>query len=57
MRRVYYYGYHNDDPAQRFQSSLPIGRVLEDPPGEHPVILCYKLNDQWLTPESGARCA
>ena len=54
VRRVYYYGYHNDDLDQRFQSSLPIGRVLEDPPGEHPVILCYKLNDQWLTPESGA---
>jgi len=54
VRRVYYWGYHNDDPAQRFQSSLPIGRVLEDPPGEHPVILCYKLNDQWLTPKGGA---
>ena len=54
VRRVFYYGYHNDDPEQRFQSSLPIGRVLEDPPGEHPVILCYKLNDQWLTPKRGA---
>ncbi len=54
VRRVFYYGYHNDDPKQRFQSSLPIGRVLEDPPGEHPVILCYKLNDEWLTPRSGA---
>ncbi len=53
VRRVFYYGYHNDDPKQRFQSSLPIGRVLEDPPGEHPVILCYKLNDQWLTPRAG----
>ena len=53
IRRVFYYGYHNDDPKQRFQSSLPIGRVLEDPPGEHPVILCYKLNDQWLTPKRG----
>jgi hypothetical protein len=40
LRRVYYYGYHNDDPAQIFQSSLPIGRVLEDPPGELPVLLC-----------------
>ena len=30
LRRVFYYGYHNDDPKQRFQSSLPIGRVLED---------------------------
>jgi DMSO/TMAO reductase YedYZ molybdopterin-dependent catalytic subunit len=53
VRRVFYYGYHNDDPKQRFQSSLPIGRVLEDPPGEHPVILCYKLNEQWLTAERG----
>ena len=53
VRRVFYHGYHNDDPAQRFQSSLPIGRVLEDPPGEHPVILCYKLNNQWLTSERG----
>ncbi len=53
IRRVFYYGYHNDDPQQRFQSSLPIGRVLEDPPGEHPVLLCYKLNDQWLTAKRG----
>ncbi|MBM4024037.1 MAG: hypothetical protein FJ280_01330 [Planctomycetes bacterium] len=53
LRRVFYYGYHNDDPKQRFQSSLPIGRVLEDPPGEHPVILCYKLNDQWLSAKRG----
>jgi DMSO/TMAO reductase YedYZ molybdopterin-dependent catalytic subunit len=53
VRRVFYYGYHNEDPEQRFQSSLPIGRVLEDPPGEHPVILCYKLNHQWLTSKRG----
>jgi DMSO/TMAO reductase YedYZ molybdopterin-dependent catalytic subunit len=53
VRRVFYYGYHNDDPKQRFQSSLPIGRVLEDPPGEDPVILAYKLNDQWLTAKRG----
>jgi hypothetical protein len=30
VRRFFYYGYHDDDPAQIFQSSLPIGRVLED---------------------------
>jgi DMSO/TMAO reductase YedYZ molybdopterin-dependent catalytic subunit len=53
VRRVFYYGYHNNDPEQRFQSSLPIGRVLEDPPGKHPVMLCYKLNGQWLTPARG----
>ena len=53
IRRLFYYGYHNEDPKQRFQSSMPIGRVLEDPPGRHPVILCYKLNDKWLTPKRG----
>lgn len=53
VRRVFYYGYHNDDPGQRFQSSLTLDRVLEDPPGEWPVILCYKLNRQWLTPKRG----
>jgi DMSO/TMAO reductase YedYZ molybdopterin-dependent catalytic subunit len=53
LRRVFYYGYHNDDPKQRFQSSLPIGRVLEDPPGENPVILCYKLNGEFLSGKRG----
>ena len=53
VRRVFYYGYHNDDPKQLFQSSLPIGRVLEDPPGEHPVILCYKLNGELLSGKRG----
>ena len=54
LRRVFYYGYHNDDPKQRFQSSLPVGRILEDPYDLPPVILCYKLNGQWLSPERGA---
>jgi DMSO/TMAO reductase YedYZ molybdopterin-dependent catalytic subunit len=53
LRRVFYYGYHNDDPAQMFRSSLPIGRVLEDPFDLPPVILCYKLNGQWLDSERG----
>lgn len=53
VRRLFYYGYHNNDPQQRFQSSLSLDRVLEDPPGEWPVILCYKLNGQWLTPKRG----
>jgi len=53
VRRVFYYGYHNEDIEQRFQSSLSIGRVLEDPPGMGPVILCYKLNGEWLTSKRG----
>lgn len=52
-RRVFYYGYHNDQPDQMFRSSLPIGRVFEDPFDLPPVILCYKLNGEWLTPERG----
>jgi DMSO/TMAO reductase YedYZ molybdopterin-dependent catalytic subunit len=52
-RRIFYYGYHNDDPKQMFRSSLPIGRVFEDLYGLPPVILCYKLNGQWLTSERG----
>ena len=36
-----------------FRSSLPIGRVLEDPFDLPPVILCYKLNGQWLDSERG----
>jgi hypothetical protein len=53
IRRVFFYGYHNDDPQQRFQSSLPVGRILEDPFGLPPVILCYKLNGEWLSSERG----
>jgi DMSO/TMAO reductase YedYZ molybdopterin-dependent catalytic subunit len=52
-RQVYYDGYHNDDPKQLFQCWLPANRVLEDPPGFLPVILCYKVNGQWLTGQRG----
>lgn len=53
LRRVHYHGFHNNDPAQVFRSSLPVGRVLEDPDGLPPVIVCHKLNGEWLTPERG----
>lgn len=53
LRRVWFHGYHNDDPKQMFRSSLPAGRVLEDYHGLPPVLLCYKLNGQWLTSERG----
>ena len=53
IRRVFYYGYHNDDEKQMFRSSLPVGRILEDALGLPPVILCYKLNGQWLNSERG----
>ena len=54
IRRVYYYGFHHDDPKQLFQSSLPIGRVLESPPDVPPIIVCFKLNGQFLSKQRGA---
>lgn len=53
IRHIFYYGYHNDDPKQMFQCWLPINRVLEDPPGNLPVLLCYKLNGDWLSGKRG----
>ena len=52
-RSVYYDGYHNEDPKQLFQCWLPANRVLEEPPGFLPVILCYKINGEWLSGERG----
>src|SRR5882724_2837041 len=54
LRRVFYHGYHNDDPQQLFRSSLPIDRVLEDPFDLPPVILCYKLKANGLTASAAA---
>ncbi len=55
LRRVWYHGYHSDakKPGPGFQSSLSINRVLEDPPGEQPVILAYKMNGDWLASKRG----
>ena len=53
IRRAWFYGYHNEDPKQEFRGSLPIGRILEDPPGIPPVILCYKLNGDWISGKRG----
>ena len=53
IRRVIYFGHHNDDPKQMFQGTLPLGRVLEDPPAHNPVILAYKMNGEWLTGKRG----
>lgn len=55
LRRVWYHGYHCDPakPGPGFQSSLSINRVLEDPPGEQPVILAYKMNGDWLASKRG----
>ena len=53
LRHVYYYGHHNEDPKQIFKCYMPMNRIFEDPPGELPVMLCYKLNGEFLTGERG----
>jgi DMSO/TMAO reductase YedYZ molybdopterin-dependent catalytic subunit len=53
VRRIYYSGFHNNDPAQLFQSSLSYSQVMETPPGELPVFVAYKLNGNPLSLERG----
>jgi DMSO/TMAO reductase YedYZ molybdopterin-dependent catalytic subunit len=46
IRRVYYWGYHNNDPKQLFQSSMSYTQVMEAPPWELGPFVAYKLNGQ-----------
>lgn len=45
-RRLYYWGFHNNDPKQVFRSSLAMSQVLDTPPGEMPPFLAYRLNGE-----------
>ncbi|MFO0892168.1 MAG: molybdopterin-dependent oxidoreductase [Isosphaeraceae bacterium] len=53
VRRVYYWGYHNDDPKQMFRSSIAINQVLDTPPGELPPFVAYRLNGGPIPLERG----
>jgi len=53
VRRVYYWGFHNDDPKQIFRSSLALNQVLDTPPGELPPMLAYRLNGAPIPVERG----
>ncbi|MBI3407803.1 MAG: molybdopterin-dependent oxidoreductase [Planctomycetes bacterium] len=44
IRRVYYWGFHNNDPAQLFQSSLGYNHVMETPPWDLGPFVAYRLN-------------
>jgi DMSO/TMAO reductase YedYZ molybdopterin-dependent catalytic subunit len=52
IRRVYYQSYHQENLTP-FQSSLPLSQVLEEPPGQLPVILAYKMNGQLIPASHG----
>lgn len=52
IRRVYYQSYHKEGAAP-FQASLPLGQVLEIPPGQLPVVLAYKMNGEFIPASRG----
>ena len=47
-RRIYYWGYHNNDPRQIFRSSISYTEAFEPVPGEPPIFLAYLLNGKPL---------
>ena len=49
VRRIYYWGFHNNDPKQLFRSSLSYTQAMETPPGELPPFLAYRLNGEPLS--------
>src|SRR6266542_1408797 len=44
VRRVFWWGFHNNDPKQLFQSSLGYNQVMETPPWDLSVFVAYRLN-------------
>jgi DMSO/TMAO reductase YedYZ molybdopterin-dependent catalytic subunit len=52
LRRVCYQSFHRQN-IPPFQASLPLGQVLETPPGQMPVILAYKMNGRLIPASHG----
>jgi DMSO/TMAO reductase YedYZ molybdopterin-dependent catalytic subunit len=46
IRRVYYWGFHNNDPGQLFQSSLSYTQVMDSAPSDLGPFVAYRLNGQ-----------
>jgi DMSO/TMAO reductase YedYZ molybdopterin-dependent catalytic subunit len=44
VMRVYFNGFHNNDPKQLFQSSASMTQVTDNAPGELPVMVAYRHN-------------
>lgn len=53
IRRIYYFGFHNNDPRQLFQSSLSYTQAMEAPPWELGPFVAYKLNGQPISLRRG----
>src|SRR6185436_17550128 len=53
IRRLYYHGFHNNDPKQLFQSSLSYTQAFDTAPGDLAPLVCYRLNGQAIPLERG----
>ena len=53
IRRIFYWGFHNNDPKQLFQSSLSYSQVMDAAPGELVPLVAYRLNGQAIPLERG----
>lgn len=53
VRRIYFWGFHNNDPRQVFKSSVSYTQAMETPPGDSPVFLAYRLNGEPISPQRG----
>jgi DMSO/TMAO reductase YedYZ molybdopterin-dependent catalytic subunit len=53
VRRIHYWGFHNNIPKQIFRSSMAINQVLDAPPGGLPPMVAYKLNGAPIPVERG----
>ena len=49
VRRVFWHGFHNNDPKQIFQSSLGYNQIMETPPSDLAPFVAYKLNGKPLS--------
>ncbi len=46
IRRISWWGFHNNDPKQVFQASLSYSQVMETPPWDLGPFVAYRLNGQ-----------
>ncbi len=53
VRRIYYHGFHNNDPKQMFRGSLSYSQVMEAPPWDLGVFVAFRLNGKPLSLRRG----
>src|SRR5205814_2175632 len=53
IRRIYYWGFHNNDPKQLFQSSMSYTQTMDTAPGDLGPLIVYRLNGQPIPLERG----